>query len=131
MKEKRGFTLLEMIVTVAILFTLLSILVPTMSGFAKSAGDQISDSNLELLNFATHSYASFHEIENKDIFESVADDAARQQVLVSDGLIEQPVHPNGEGIIVGTLPIRNGSAMFSPRKAAAAVISHHPIRMVH
>ena len=97
MKEKRGFTLLEMIVTVAILFTLLSILVPTMSGFAKSAGDQISDSNLELLNFATHSYASFHEIENKDIFESVADDAARQQVLVSDGLIEQPVHPNGEG----------------------------------
>lgn len=97
MKEKRGFTLLEMIVTVAILFALLSILVPTMSGFAKSAGDQISDSNLELLNFATHSYASFHEIENKDIFESVADDAARQQVLVSDGLIEQPVHPNGEG----------------------------------
>ena len=97
MKEKRGFTLLEMIVTVAILFTLLSILVPTMSGFAKSAGDQISDSNLELLNFATHSYASFHEIENKDIFESVADDAARQQVLVSDGLIEQPVHPSGEG----------------------------------
>ena len=46
MKEKRGFTLLEMIVTVAILFTLLSILVPTMSGFAKSVGDQISDSNL-------------------------------------------------------------------------------------
>ena len=97
MKEKRGFTLLEMIVTVAILFTLLSILVPKMSGFAKSAGDQISDSNLELLNFATHSYASFHEIENKDIFESVEDDAARQQVLVSDGLIEQPVHPSGEG----------------------------------
>ena len=64
-------TLLEMIVTVAILFTLLSILVPTMSGFAKSAGDQISDSNLELLNFATHSYASFHEIENKDIFERI------------------------------------------------------------
>ena len=49
------------------------------------------------MNFATHSYASFHEIENKDIFESVGDDAARQQVLVSDGLIEQPVHPSGEG----------------------------------
>ncbi|MFQ8581226.1 MAG: type II secretion system protein [Holdemania massiliensis] len=57
MKEKRGFTLLEMIVTVAILFVLLTILMPTMSGFASSANDQISDANLELLNFATHSYA--------------------------------------------------------------------------
>ena len=97
MKEKRGFTLLEMIVTVAILFVLLTILMPTMSGFASSANDQISDANLELLNFATHSYASFHEIENRDIFENISEDDARQQLLVSDGLIEQAVHPTGEG----------------------------------
>ena len=97
MKEKRGFTLLEMIVTVAILFVLLTILMPTMSGFASSANDQISDANLELLNFATHSYASFHEIENRDIFENISEDDARQQLLVSDGLIEQAVKPTGEG----------------------------------
>lgn len=97
MKEKRGFTLLEMIVTVAILFVLLTILMPTMSGFASSANDQISDANLELLNFATHSYASFHEIENRDIFENIDSDQERQQCLVSDGLIEQAVHPTGEG----------------------------------
>ncbi|WP_370777285.1 prepilin-type N-terminal cleavage/methylation domain-containing protein [Holdemania massiliensis] len=97
MKEKRGFTLLEMIVTVAILFVLLTILMPTMSGFASSANDQISDANLELLNFATHSYASFHEIENRDIFENIDSDQERQQRLVSDGLIEQAVHPSGEG----------------------------------
>ena len=96
MKEKRGFTLLEMIVTVAILFVLLTILMPTMSGFASSANDQISDANLELLNFATHSYASFHEIENRDIFENIDSDQERQQRLVSDGLIEQAVHPSGE-----------------------------------
>lgn len=102
MNDRKGFTLMELIVTIAILVTLMTIVAPSLSGFAGSARDQVSDANLELLNFATRSYASFHEIENEDVFKSIADqnpesDGRRQQVLVSDGLIDQAVAPSGEG----------------------------------
>lgn len=92
---------MELIVTIAILVILMTIIAPSLSGFASTARDQVSDANLELLNFATRSYASFHEIENEDVFKTVTgtdqqSDQQRQQVLVSDGLIDQAVTPSGE-----------------------------------
>lgn len=99
MRSKKGFTLIEMIVVVGMLAILLTMLIPNIKGFSTASKKQITESNLELLNFSTKSYASFHEIEFRDIFEGTTTDTERMELLIKKGLIESVVAPSDESQI--------------------------------
>lgn len=60
LKNRKGFTLVELIVVVAVLGILASIAVPRLSGFTQNAQDQAKATNEKLLEKA----ASFYLAEN-------------------------------------------------------------------
>lgn len=91
MKQRKGFTLLEMIVVVGMIAVLLTILVPNMKGFTQMGSTGVTDSNIITLNLATKSYATFKEIMNQDIFEGVNTDSDRMKVLVDEVLLDKEV----------------------------------------
>lgn len=67
-KKNKGFTLLELIVVIALLAVLMLILVPTMSGFVERAKMQSLITNAETVYRATTAVKLQWEIEGKDPF---------------------------------------------------------------
>jgi len=85
--NKNGFTLVEIIVVLVILAILAAISIPTLTGYidnAKKADDTV---NLHALNTATICYGLSKTTINGDIFNGIATDEDKMQILITEGFI--------------------------------------------
>jgi type IV pilus assembly protein PilA len=79
-KKKKGFTLIELIVVIAILGILAAIMVPRFSGFQANANKKAITGNLKTLDTACATYAASHDVAETDATVTSAN-------LISEGLI--------------------------------------------
>ena len=91
--KKKGFTLVELIVVIAILAILAAILIPIVSGYISDAQAATDTANLRTLNVATQCYGIKRNITSGDIFEGISTDSERMQMLITGGYIMSEVKP--------------------------------------
>jgi len=91
--KKNGFTLIELIVVIAILAILAAILIPIASGYILSAQAATDNANLRTLNIATQWYGIKKDALAEDIFEDITTDPARMQTLITAGYLKDEIKP--------------------------------------
>ena len=89
-QRKAGFTLVEIIVVIAIIAILVAIAIPTMVGFIEQAKIGNDKSNLGMLNRVTLYYASLNQTQG-DVFNGLTTDEERMNLLVSEGYLDTVV----------------------------------------
>lgn len=95
--DKKGFTLIEIIVVVAIIAILVTIAIPLFDNLiqqGKKTADQVT---LRTLNHTTAIYASNRQNFQGDIFEGYNTNEQRLIELVKEGLLEDIVEPQTKG----------------------------------
>lgn len=90
-KSRKAFTLVELIIAIAILGVLSAIALPRLSGFQEKAKIKADESSLDLLNKMTDLYAVTNNIDDKDIFEGSSTDEERIVVLRDQGFLDKLV----------------------------------------
>ena len=80
--NKKGFTLIELIVVIAILAALAAIALPTMSGLIDQSKKQVAESNVRTIYTAAQSYAVTHDTETGTLNSS----STAFQSLVGEGM---------------------------------------------
>lgn len=94
--QKSGFTLIELIVVIAITAIVSMILIPFIFNHIDSANNSVDKANLRVLNLATSIYKSTTTHEN-DIFEGLGTDLSRQNKLVEQNYTEAIILPRKSG----------------------------------
>lgn len=92
-KDKRGFTLVELIIAIAILGILAAIAIPRLSGYTEKSKIKADEISLDLLNKMTDLYAVTHNINEGDVFAGISPDKKRIETLVTDGLLDKFIEP--------------------------------------
>jgi prepilin-type N-terminal cleavage/methylation domain-containing protein len=93
---KSGFTLIELIVVIAIIAILSMILIPFIFNYIDSANSSVDKANLRVLNLATSIYKSTTAHGN-DIFEGLGTDLSRQNKLVEQDYTKAVILPRKSG----------------------------------
>jgi len=94
LKEKKGFTLIELICVISILVILVAMLGPAVSGYVNDAGQTVDLANLSMLNKVTQAHVIRHELYNADAFSDLGSvdstsDTQRLQSLVDESYLSQ------------------------------------------
>lgn len=97
MNKRKGFTLMELVVVIAILAVLGLLLYPQITNYLNNAHDAVDKANVVTLNKNTAMYSVEHPNNSPDIFSGLSSDDARQQALVDDGYLKEIVKPTKEG----------------------------------
>ncbi|MDY0235428.1 MAG: prepilin-type N-terminal cleavage/methylation domain-containing protein [Gudongella sp.] len=92
-RNKTGFTLIELIVVIAVLGILAAIAIPRFSGSTKSAKIKVDTANLSTLNKSTQLYAVKNNASTEDIFKGVTSDTDRMEVLITNALLTEVIIP--------------------------------------
>lgn len=90
-KNKRGFTLVELIIVVAVLAILAVVAVPKAADLMESAKNGTDKENLRMLNSATMMYSVNKGNKNVDIFEGISSENERIQRLVDANYLNKSV----------------------------------------
>jgi prepilin-type N-terminal cleavage/methylation domain-containing protein len=97
--RNQGFTLLELLVVLAILAILGLIVVPNLVGIIARAQVAADKANLRTLDTATQLYALDRQIVDGDVFAGIDTDAARIQTLVDANLLAEAPRPKQKGVV--------------------------------
>jgi prepilin-type N-terminal cleavage/methylation domain-containing protein len=95
-KNRKGFTLIELIVVLAILAILSAILIPSISNYIHSAKDVTDQSSVRTLNSLTVLYGIDNNVLDGDIFSGFNTDEQRMNELVNEGYLSNIVEPELE-----------------------------------
>lgn len=97
-KTTGGFTLVEILVVLAILAIIIAIAVPRIVGHIDTANKTVDEANLKLLNDATFYYATFKDVPIEEVFADVHTDNSRMQKLVDAAYLDFMLEPRQEGL---------------------------------
>ena len=89
-KDGSGFTLMELLIVVAIVVVLAVIAIPVFSAQMAQARIATDQANVRILNSASKVYGTFHETSSGDIFQGISTDTARMDALISAGYLDEP-----------------------------------------
>ena len=121
-KNKKGFTLVELIVCIAIIAILAAILVPALMGYIKKSNLSKAKSNVQSAYTAISSYIADCEVGNETV---PADDAAMKSALstagkatlgteytitMASGVCTKVVYTNGN--VTATLDTKSGEVQL-------------------
>jgi prepilin-type N-terminal cleavage/methylation domain-containing protein len=93
MKNKKGFTLIEMLVVLLIISILAAIIIPRLIDITHSANVAVDKTKLHDLNLATAIYRSEKGIEGVDIFDGIGTNLLRMNKLVNEGYLREVLIP--------------------------------------
>lgn len=96
-KTKHGFTLVEIMLAIAILLILAVIIIPNVLGYLTRAKVASDDINLASLNNATALYATNKNKTPSDVFAGISSDSNKIALLVSDNYLPSVPVPKQEG----------------------------------
>ncbi len=96
---KAGFTLVELMVAVAVIGIVASIAIPNYINSTELAKMRADMANTRILNSATAQYAVANNITEGDIFAGINDDLSRMTVLVETGFINAVPQPQQAGMV--------------------------------
>jgi prepilin-type N-terminal cleavage/methylation domain-containing protein len=98
-KRDNGFTLVELMVVVAVIGLLVAIAVPVYTSNTETAKIATDDANLRILNAATVHYRFGESIDSEDLFEGIEDNQARMNRLIDAGyLLAEPQPQSPENV---------------------------------
>ncbi len=86
-KKKRGFTVVEVVVVMAMLAILAFIAIPKLISIIVRAQAAADMSSVKILNDVTANYRVLNGVETGDVFAGIDSDAARMQALVDAELL--------------------------------------------
>ncbi|NCB41863.1 MAG: prepilin-type N-terminal cleavage/methylation domain-containing protein [Clostridia bacterium] len=92
-EKYRGFTLLELLIVLAIVVLLAGVALPTYMNSKSKAQAAVDRASIRTLNSATSVYKYTYGKTTGDIFEGLLSDEERMQELVDKGLINKPILP--------------------------------------
>lgn len=95
-QKSKGFTLIEIIITIAILAVLSTIIIPAFSGYIEKANIATDMANLRLLNSVSQIYRLDSDPIPDELFLGLTSDVARMEALVSGGYLGAPITPKQE-----------------------------------
>jgi prepilin-type N-terminal cleavage/methylation domain-containing protein len=90
-RVKSGFTLIELIIVIAVLAIVLAIAVPGVSGLIRSSRSAVDTANLKILNDASLLFRAANDIKTEDLFEGLEADEQRQSLLVENGFLLESI----------------------------------------
>jgi prepilin-type N-terminal cleavage/methylation domain-containing protein len=93
---KKGFTLIELIVVIAIIAILSMIMIPGLFNYIETTNNSVDMANLRTLNTATSLY-KVEAAPNGDLFDGFSSDLSRQSKLVELSYIREIVSPRKSG----------------------------------
>ncbi len=93
---KKGFTIIELIIVIAIMVILASISIPVYTNVLNKAKYTADQDSVAILNSLTSAYASMKEIEVADVFSGIESDEAKIALLVSESFLAETVTPAQE-----------------------------------
>jgi len=99
MNNKKGFTLIELVIVIALLGILSTIGIPRFIGYVNHSRIAVDQANLKILNTTTTLYRIKYNITNPDVFEGIDTDEKRIEELVDKDFLNYAPEPqvkNGE-----------------------------------
>lgn len=92
-QAKQGFTMLELIIVIAILGILASIMIPVVSGYIDKVNMATDTANLRMLNSVSQLFRLESDPITEDLFSGITSDTARMNALISHGYLTNEVSP--------------------------------------
>ena len=89
--HKNGFTIIELIIVIAIIAILTAVAVPIYTNVEDVSKSKADTATVEILNQVTVAYGMESDAESSDIFTGISDDASRIQKLVDEKYLTKAV----------------------------------------
>jgi prepilin-type N-terminal cleavage/methylation domain-containing protein len=92
-RAKKGFTLLELVIIMAILGILAAVTVPTITSYVEEANIATDNTNLRMLNNVSRLFKLETDPITEDLFSGLTTDSARMNLMVSHGYLSEAITP--------------------------------------